>query len=782
MTVTNISFRRRECVLVLLMSIAVSAGPIGADDNASAPSAISESLDSKHDADNAIDTDGKAQDVDGDVDLDGTLEVLHEDRADGSSSYQHFVSTRDGRRLRIDGVRGGDDLLTGDRVHVKGFRSGKTIRLLESTDKSHGDGSSLSLPSSGAGLQVVAPAPLSNTFGPQKIVLLLVNFSNDTSQPTTAAIMRALLAESDAFYRENSYQQTSLLADVFGWYTLPITGGFSKPTCPTWDIKAHADQAAGAAGIDLSQYTKRLYLFPLINSCGFTGMSTVGGNPSSTWFNGAPLIGILNHELGHAFGLYHSNGLACHPSIVTGSCSVREYGDAFDTMGNARGHFNAFQKSRLGWIGYDDSPSIATVTSSGTFTLPAYENASSEPIALRVPRGTSGQSFYVEFRRNIGQDANLVRTGVFIHLASDSDPNSSWLLDMTPSTIAYAIDAFLDVGKSFTDPVSEVTITTLAVSSTSATVAVDIGSPCTRARPVVSAAPAQGPAVPAGTSVSYTVTVTNADSSTCAPSSFSLQAVVPSGWTQSYSAPSVTISPGATGSATLSVTSPSVPEGPYTVVSTATHGQNPTLSGSDSVIYTVAASTEGGIVGGGIGTFVDAFNRADSPTGLGNGWMPVAGIFGVSSGHASSAASRALHAVVQSTLFGATQTASVRFTSTNNNNAPRFGLFARYVDDRNYYACYRQVGGSSVLRIAKVANGVETILKYAAVANPKKGVPFAVGCQVTGTTITASLGSTAISATDGTLSAGKTGFFAGYTPASGKAAKHEVDDFQATIQ
>jgi hypothetical protein len=232
----------------------------------------------------------------------------------------------------------------------------------------------------------------------------------------------------------------------------------------------------------------------------------------------------------------------------------------------------------------------------------------------------------------------------------------------------------------------------------------------------------------------------------------------------------------------LHVTSPNVPGGAYTVVSTATHGQNATLAGSKSMTYTVAASTGGGTVGGGSGTFVDAFDRADSPTGLGNGWMTAAGTLGVSNRHASSAASRALHAAVQQTRLGATQTVNARFTSTSNNNAPRFGLFARYVDDRTYYACYRQTGGSSVLRIAKVANGVETILKYAAVANPKKGVPFTVGCQVTGTTITASLGSTAISANDGTILTGKTGFFVGYTPASGKASSHEVDDFQVTVQ
>ena len=96
------------------------------------------------------------------------------------------------------------------------------------------------------------------------------------------------------------------------------------------------------------------------------------------------------------------------------------------------------------------------------------------PKALKIARGTTGQSFFVELRRPVGWDANLYRTGVFIHLASDSQPDSSTLLDMTPGTSPLSDDAFLDVGKSFTDPVSGVTLTTLSVSSTSATIMVDM--------------------------------------------------------------------------------------------------------------------------------------------------------------------------------------------------------------------------------------------------------------------------------------------------------------------
>jgi hypothetical protein len=47
------------------------------------------------------------------------------------------------------------------------------------------------------------------------------------------------------------------------------------------------------------------------------------------------------------------------------------------------------------------------------------------------------------------------------------------------------------------------------------------------------------------------------------------------------------------------------------------------------------------------------------------------------------------------------------------------------------YVCRRLIGGSSLLRIIKVVNGVEQILKSVAVQNPAKGVPFTLRCQVT---------------------------------------------------
>jgi hypothetical protein len=55
---------------------------------------------------------------------------------------------------------------------------------------------------------------------------------------------------------------------------------------------------------------------------------------------------------------------------------------------------------------------------------------------------------------------------------------------------------------------------------------------------------------------SYSLTVTNRDSASCAATSFALASAVPGGWSGSMSPASLSLAPGASGTATLSVTAP----------------------------------------------------------------------------------------------------------------------------------------------------------------------------------------------------------------------------------
>lgn len=128
-------------------------------------------------------------------------------------------------------------------------------------------------------------------------------------------------------------------------------------------------------------------------------------------------------------------------------------------------------------------------------------------------------------------------------------------------------------------------------SGASAAVSVTSGpSPCTEANPTVTPSPVSLMLTP-GTSASYTITVTNTDSTSCPASTFALQATVPSGWPEATFAPAtLPLSPGASGSTTLTVTVPSsATAGSYTIPVTATNSTAPTyvaLTSVTTVLFT----------------------------------------------------------------------------------------------------------------------------------------------------------------------------------------------------
>jgi len=263
----------------------------------------------------------------------------------------------------------------------------------------------------------------------------------------------------------------------------------------------------------------------------------------------------------------------------------------------------------------------------------------------------------------------------------------------------------------------------------------------------------------------------------CGASVFALQPTVPTGWTAGLGSSSLTLAEGATGSTSLQVTSSTTASaGPYGMsLSTSESG----LSGSTGATYTVLEVAAGG---GGGGSFTDGFDRADDPAALSNGWSPVSGSFQIVSGEARNQLSKVLHMAVRPELQGVAQTVSTTFASTSNNVSPRFGVVLHYLNPTNYYLCYRQIGGSSVLRIAKVVNGVETVLKSAGVTNPAQGARFTLSCQATGGSLTLRLdGVTKATVADPAATvSGSVGFAMGGT--SGVGASHRADDFSAIVQ
>jgi hypothetical protein len=303
---------------------------------------------------------------------------------------------------------------------------------------------------------------------------------------------------------------------------------------------------------------------------------------------------------------------------------------------------------------------------------------------------------------------------------------------------------------------------------------------CTHANPTVTLSPSQSAGVLHGTAVSFTVSVTNRDNGACAPSTFDLTDTVASGWSATLASSALSLSPGATNTTTLQVTSPvAAGNGSYAVNATAKNRGATSYQASASATY-VVSNTGGGT----IGSFSDNFNRADSTTTIGTAWSVGAGKFAISSSMLKNAPQAGNAIAVVSALSGATQTAGADFTSVDNNLGPRFGIVLRYNDPKNYYLIYRQVGGSSRLLISKFLNGVETILASANLPNPAKFVPFHITGRITGTTLSLDFNGVVnkVTATDNdrTILTGKAGILIG--PGGSSTIQQQADNFTATVQ
>lgn len=456
-----------------------------------------------------------------------------------------------------------------------------------------------------------------STTGVQNTAVLLATFpgvtlpASVTPQSLSDIFFGTTGHSLDGFLREASYGRTSAAGNVFGPYTL--SGSYSSCSAVSGAVLNDAIAAATASGVNFQNYSRIFLVFPDVLGCGWAGYAsnscslttTSGTFNASTAYIAASFaasrdqgVALAAHEMGHNFSLLHSGTLTGPTATetlgpVSSPGTKAEMGDYWSTMGQTvLALYTAPQKAEvLGWLA--PTTNYQVVQSSGTYTLQPLETSPPGLQALKVQRGTGNNAWlWIEYRQPIGNyDSTLFTqpfSGALIHYEDSSTPlGQTYLPNFTPSDTS-GFSPALAAGQTWTDPYSNLSISVQSATAGGLTVAVNYGAvACNHANPTVALSPATQSAS-AGSTVNYTVSVTNNDGPGCSASTFSLASTQPAGWSGSFSTGPLTLTPGQTTSVTLAESIPaSGLPGTYTVGSSSS---SPYGTGSGAANCTVTTA------------------------------------------------------------------------------------------------------------------------------------------------------------------------------------------------
>lgn len=482
--------------------------------------------------------------------------------ADPSLSERDTLALID-KRVRVKGLRVNGHLVVGDRNEIE--MAGPTKGNGKGKNKKDQSGSSTDSGSTGGGTDGTTGAiatPL--VAGEQRTLVIMASFSDKASSCTTSGLQAAMFGTGgsvDRIYRESSGNQVTFSGDVVGPFTIPYS---STGTCDFNAWGGAADAAARAAGYDPSRYTRISYAVPRNSNCGWTGIAYVGGSaPTRSWVASCS-AGILAHEIGHNLRFKHA------------STPTSEYGDNSDPMGGAPVvQMHAANRVMAGWV---SGTSIVDNPSSGSYMIAALEAPDTGvPQTIRIRKPDTNEYYYVSLRAASGLSTSLssaYRDVVTVHRATGTMPSPTVLL------------ARLAPGQVFNDATNGIRVTTQSISTGTALVAVETTvAQCARSTPSVQTSPTSLSGAP-GSTLRYSVSITNRNSSSCGNSTFAMGQTVPSGFAGAFSSSSVTLAPGASTTISWSVASNAqAGDGVYALQARA--GESGGSAGSASASYVV---------------------------------------------------------------------------------------------------------------------------------------------------------------------------------------------------
>ena len=256
---------------------------------------------------------------------------------------------------------------------------------------------------------------------------ILVRYADFLDEPFTKEDVESWVYSDtgsvNAYFREVSYERTSITGTVSGWYTLPEAASYyhkrEKKDGLWWgpDIsKIRADLKTIAP----KKYPEECRIV-FLHGTGDAGWAAGAEKFISTRLRKDSIHPII-HEIGHGLSpftdmvrLGHPGGWLCPdapvgPSLLnprTAGCQAYIYGsEPFDPMGSGTRHFMAYNKWLLGMI---DENQIVVAEEGQEYELGALEVKGGVKM-IRIP--IDSEYFYcIEYRKPIGLDGKDLYSG-----------------------------------------------------------------------------------------------------------------------------------------------------------------------------------------------------------------------------------------------------------------------------------------------------------------------------------------------------------------------------------
>ena len=292
----------------------------------------------------------------------------------------------------------------------------------------------------------------------------------------------------DHYWRELSYNLIDVVGSTaYGWVVLPQQ---SRPTyvptpgsgCLDGDPDNDADldllfadcTAVADPFVDFSNGGTggfvgiNLMFNSDLDGCAWGGghqatLDGVSKNWRTTWEPpwGYQNVSVMAHEMGHGFGLPHSNNWDNDGDPYDNSWDVMSdawnYEGTDPTYGTIGKHTIAYHKNLLAWFTPDE---VWTPPANGVYTIEIGNHALAIASGYRMaklPIPSTTRYWTLETRDRTGlYDGHLPGHAVIVHEIYASRPEDAWCYDAgnPPGNYCNSVNTMWTVGETFTDPVA----------------------------------------------------------------------------------------------------------------------------------------------------------------------------------------------------------------------------------------------------------------------------------------------------------------------------------------